>query len=503
MCHRLIVVRAIHRIVSAHESSGQRGVALIGTVLAVLILSMVGMVSVKVTLQEVENANVARDATVAKHLAEAGVDLITQWFHDPSAAPSGSAGAMFLKRFDLPGVGASFFDGHGKSQFMGTADRPDILLDASRSGDDRLLHDPSNGWFRALRRLGQIRKIKVYAPSRPGLLCTVEVTVLAGSVTKTLSLQLTANHVPPLRSPVQLGVTEANRMSDAPLPLWAHWGELLVKGDVRLATRQEIPVKTSVAVLSGQSYADMIRREDRWLELKVGGEVAFLETGANGVSPSAPMPPNVYTNQEPVPGLNLDRWDYDMMKKQALKHGVYYTMDRSGLLYKNGKVGPGLGLSSDRIFNGAFGEPFRGFIFVDTLDQRAPGSDNLGTMFIEPAYLEGLFVINAHVHLKPKGAGRAVAALGPPSGETSDETAEGKPIQLGGIHVNGVLYAAGNLVFDGAPRVYGAVLSGGTLTPAASTSGPLEVWYDYDLHSGLIRGLPLVSVASGTEQELF
>src|SRR6185436_19626058 len=144
-------------------------------------------------------------------------------------------------------------------------------------------------------------------------------------------------------------------------------------------------------------------------------DVAFPETGPGGGS-SVSMPPNVHANQEPTPGLHMDRWDYETMRKQALKYGVYYTMDRNGWLYKNGKVEPGLGLSADQVFR-ADEETLQGLIFVDTLDQRAPGSDNLGTLFIEPAYLEGLVIINAHVHLKPKGSGRSVTAFSPPSGE--------------------------------------------------------------------------------------
>ena len=76
---------------------------------------------------------------------------------------------------------------------------PDVLYDATRPSDDRLLNDPSAGWFRSLSSLGRIERVKVYGPTRPGLLCSVDVTATAKHLSRTISLQLGALAIPTLR----------------------------------------------------------------------------------------------------------------------------------------------------------------------------------------------------------------------------------------------------------------------------------------------------------------
>jgi formylmethanofuran dehydrogenase subunit C len=69
------------------------------------------------------------------------------------------------------------------------------------------------------------------------------------------------------------------------------------------------------------------------------------------------------------------------------------------------------------------------------------------------------------------------------------------PVQLLRVHVNGVLFAAGTITVAGRARVYGAVVTGGTIL--SNSGGTLEVWYDHDLAQGLYRGVPLVYRAPG------
>src|SRR2546429_2024126 len=158
------------------KDGSQEGAALIGTVMVMLILSMLGTVSMNLAALEIESVGAARDEAVARHLAEAGADLAVQWFHDPQSAPIGTDGSLLGKRYELRHSGPSFFDAQGVSQFVGTADHPDLVYEASKPSDDRLLNDPAFGWFRSLGSLGRILKLKAYGPTRPGLLCTVEVT---------------------------------------------------------------------------------------------------------------------------------------------------------------------------------------------------------------------------------------------------------------------------------------------------------------------------------------
>jgi hypothetical protein len=71
------------------------------------------------------------------------------------------------------------------------------------------------------------------------------------------------------------------------------------------------------------------------------------------------------------------------------------------------------------------------------------------------------------------------------------------PVQLSGIHLNGLLYAAGSIRMERSARLYGAVMAGQSVT-SIGTSDVIEIWYNADLAQGLFRGLPVVYRAPGT-----
>ncbi|MGH7254396.1 MAG: hypothetical protein ACREI3_01345, partial [Nitrospirales bacterium] len=333
--------------------TGEHGAALLGAILVMIILSVLGTISLNLAVQEIRHANVVRDDVRARHLAEAGFDQVIRWFHAPAAAPAEPVRGLMHKRYEGSDGSPSFFDEEGRSQFSGTTDHPDVLYDAARPEDDRLLNDPQNGWFRSLRALGRFLRLKVYGPIRPGLLCTVEVTAgtqlsqkpdgeaRSREVTKTLSVQLGAREIPALRAAGQVGSGGAGRRA-GPLPLWVHWGDLLVQGDAWLGRAQEVPRKTPLAPVTGQSYTAMAFPEDRWLDIRVGGEAMVTEERPwiGGPGPVS-IAGTVHAHQEPTPGLKLSRWDYEAMKRQALGFGWYYVLGRDGLLYRNGRQGPG------------------------------------------------------------------------------------------------------------------------------------------------------------------
>lgn len=482
-------------------SVNERGIALLGVLLALLILSVLGLTSMNMAGIEIQSAGATREERTAQHAAEAAVDQVMAWFHDPGSAPEGPVGALFAKRFDLAGSGPSFFDAQGRSQFTGTPERPDVLFDASQPVHDELLNGPTTGWFRSLRGLGRVLKLKVYGPMRPGLLCTVEATAAAASpgssgLARTVSVQMGTRTIPAVRAAVQAAGLLATSPGGVSAPVEVHWGDLKVGGDVLWKTVDAVPLKTDLAPVTGQSYSEMTRREDRWVDIWVGGATLFVTTTPAG---GASLPANVHQRQEPVPGLRMDQWDYESLKQAALLYGRYYARDRDGLLYADGIVEPGRGMTADEVFVSSGVGDHRGLVFIDTLDQQPPRADNLGMLAVGTDYAEGLFVVNAHVSWKPRGPGRPVPALSPPR-EGLASTATRVPVQLSGVHLQGVLYAAGNLLFEGRPRVYGAVLVAGSLGETGGTGSALEVWYNHDLQSGLVRGLPLIYPAAGTWQ---
>jgi hypothetical protein len=125
-----------------------------------------------------------------------------------------------------------------------------------------------------------------------------------------------------------------------------------------------------------------------------------------------------------------------------------------------------------------------------------PRPDNLGVLKLKAPYLEGTIVMQGHLELAPSGAGSTIPALSPPTPDQGNALAR-MPIQLSGMHVNGVLYASGTITLTGTVKLYGAVTAGETIASSDSGSS-LEVWYDHDLGEGLFRGLPVVYRASGT-----
>jgi hypothetical protein len=473
----------------------EQGIALLTVVLIMLLLFIIGTVSVNLATHEIQQASGVADEVMARHLAEAGTELVMSWFHDPSSVPP-AIGGVIRRQHDAAGGGLSYFDALGRSQFTGSSANPDIAFDASRPSDDRLLNDPKTGWFRELQALGRVNAVKVYAPGRPGFLCTIEVTAQAKQVARTVSLQLRALKLSPLRAAVQIQNKPA-RPAATPLPLWLHWGDANIGGNALLGTPEDVPAKSALASVTGQSYGEMAPRLDRWVDIFVGGEALFSPSASPGTIPS-----NVYAQQDPVPGLRWTEWDYDTLKKYAVRYGSYYIRGQDGLLYRDGTVQEGAGRQIDEVLRSREVGDDRRLVFIDTLDQRPPGPDNLGTLDLSLNYAEGFFIVNANVRLVASGAGMSVPALSPPD-ERSSSLATRIPVTLPGIHLRGVLFTPGDMVYEGRPRVYGALLIGGGLQAKTGTPAPLEVWYDNDLGDGLFRGLPLVYPASGTWQETY
>lgn len=478
------------------RASHEQGIALLGVIILALVLALVGAALLDLAGQEASSASGATEVAVAQAVADAAQDLVIAWFHSPRTSPSAVA-ALLTKRQSSSDGSPSFFDQAGRSQFIGTADRPDVWLDASRSADQHLLNDAGTGMFRFLDDLGSVQVLKVYAPSTPGLLCTVDATVTAAgsSARHAVSMQLSALEIPALRAGIQVGGNLGLPQVAPESGALVHWGDLTVGGDLIVQRPEDLPSQSDSAPVTGVSYRDMSHREDRWLSMWVGGPVHLLQLSPEQSS-SVVLPLNVHANQYPTPGVRRDRWGYEQLKKLAKQQGTYVAIDRDGLLYSNGSVEPGHGIAPDDFLRSRSVGDARGLIFIDTLDQKTPRADNLGVVRLNTAYLEAVLVVQGHVMVGPTGSGQSLAVWSPPAGG-SGAAGSRTAAQLSDIHLNGALYAVGNITLDRSMRVFGAVAAEGTI----ATTHPgvtMELWYDHEMGRGLFRGIPVVMRAPGT-----
>ncbi len=476
------------------STEGQQGIALLGALVLVLILSLLGATLLNLAGQEALSAGAGRKTVVAQQLADAAGELVVAWFHSPQSIPPARSSVLAKKNRNAVGA-PSFFDQSGRSQFVGTPGHPDLLLDARNVSDDRMLNDPETGMFRALRHLGTIEDLKVYAPSKPGLLCTVDATVAtqtSPSVRQSVLMQLSALDLPPLRAAAQVGQNLGVPQPGSESSVDVHWGPMKVGEDLVLRRAGEIPTMSVLAPVTGQGYDETAQREDRWMEAWVGGQVQVSQPAVQGQVLS--LPQNVHAQQSPIPGIRLDEWPYEQLKRVAKQFGSYFAIDRSGLLYPQGVVQPGQGISPDEVFRSQAVGDQRGLIFIDTLDQQVPRADNLSTVIIRAGYVEGIVVVQGHVLLAPSG-GQSISVLSPPI--EGDKLGSRASVQLSRVNMNGVLYASGNISVTGKARIFGAVAAGGTIAPS-SAGGTLEVWYNQDVGEGLYKGVPVVYRAPGT-----
>ncbi|QOJ35709.1 MAG: hypothetical protein HRU82_12485 [Nitrospira sp.] len=477
-------------------AENERGVALLAVLMVVFLMTLLGLTSAQLAGQEMIIAGALHEERLAQHAVDAAVDVVTGWFHDPALVPHDIASTFLAKRTANAQGAPSYVDAQGRSQFIGTAEQPDLVFDAAVPAQDRLLNDPLTGWFRSLKGLARILKLRVYGPTRPGLLCTVEVMAGAGRVTKSVAMELGAYAIPSLHAPIQTGALGSDVEGSRPGSVTAHWGDLVVRGHAYLSRADEIPAKSSLASVTGQSYAEMGYREDRWVDLWIGGEVFFSQVPSET---KTEVPANVHVRQMPVPGIKMDQWEYEALKRMAKQFGRYYGIDRDGFLYLGGVIQPGSGIRAAEVFASSGVGNHQGLVFIDTLDAQPPRADNLGTIVLDQEYAEGMFVVNAHVHWRVREKGQSVPALSPPpEGETSLGTRV--PAQLSDIHLQGVLYTAGDLRYAGHVKIYGGIAAQGALVDETNGFGALEVWFNHELRDGFVQGVPVVFQAPGSRQ---
>lgn len=266
-----------------HKIGDSHGHVLLAALMVIIMLVLMSMTLLHLTGQDAPGISAMREQTQALHLAEGAADLVISWFHEPSAAPESLAG-LLMKRQEA-GDGPSFFDAMGRSQFMGSPERPDILLDASNESDARILNGSASGFTGALSDLGRLDRLKIYAPSQPGLLGTVEVTASTAGrrpLPGTIRLQLGALNIPAIGAAVQTGQGLGTVAPGGASTIMTHWGDIRVTGDMVVNHDHDLVVKSGSAPVTDQSYETLRILEDRWVDYWIGGNVSLLSPSGSG-----------------------------------------------------------------------------------------------------------------------------------------------------------------------------------------------------------------------------
>src|SRR5690348_7310252 len=137
------------------------GHVLLATLMVISILLLIGITSLYLAGQDVPGVAAMKEEAAAQQLADAAAELVVGWFHDPSLAPVSVAG-LLAKREGDAASGPSFFDATRRSQFIGTVDHPDVLLDAAGGFDNNVLNGSPSGFSGSLQDVGRLVKVKLY-----------------------------------------------------------------------------------------------------------------------------------------------------------------------------------------------------------------------------------------------------------------------------------------------------------------------------------------------------
>jgi hypothetical protein len=475
----------------------ERGAIVVVALLALALLSVLAGAWLRVVAAERDAIHREERVIQAEFLADGAVERVLAWFADPSTfggtmvinetggcRPARDPGEVFLKRcIDAAGLpGFKSADGH--AQFAGTWDRPDLIYswdpatDLS-SGVPNPVGDapPRPAWPPAVR--GEVR---ILAPDSPDAVATVVSRVMVGAdADVTMRVELIAGPWRGIPGAIHAGAAGAG-----PFPVRVHWGDVFVEGplDVR-EDLDRLPRHRVDAPVNGEPYV-VEPGADRWFEVSAGGKIFGPPRNDTGFAE-----PYAHLHEDqaiPKPGV----WGYEALKDYAKRDGRYFTTRGTGLLYPDDRE-PGL---SPGVALGALPRDGK-FVFVDTLDRRSPGTDNMETLRFDLDRADADAYVGAHVVLTGF-EGRSVVVDAP----SADGAPSGAPVTQGvtlaRVHHVGALLVAGTVETRNRVNVFGAVAAGRGFVD----TGGLELWYDSRLATGYRRGFAPVLVKPGSRRRI-
>jgi len=470
-----------------------RGVALVIVLLVLLLFSLLGAAALRMGHNDMEQGGVQIAQQEAGYLAESGVELAVGWFARPETfagviAPSASscpaparAQELLAKRCRRRNGRASFLTDDGASQFQGTPAAPDGVIGLSASS----LLPPE-----VLMGDGATIEVALFGPTTPGAVCTVQATGrTAGGASRTVRVELYEAAVPVLTAAAGAGTAGASVG-----PVRVHWGRLRYEGDGRLpADPDEVPVLTPLAPVDGRPYGGpdhLDGRLDQWMGVTIGGRL-LEPAGDAAAGPELLQRWAGRSNVRIGAAAPTDggSWFYPELKRLARRFGRYYTTDREGRLYRDGRPPA---LEADAVVGDAVGDASASgaVLFIDTLDGQPPRpgpGGNLPVITLSRAVGHHPVYVGADLVLAPSAVGAGSLTVPSPLDD-------GTVVALEAVSFSGGFFVAGRLTVLRDSRLFGAVYAAGGFEGTEQ----LELWYDRRLGKGTWPDWPVVSIMPGS-----
>ncbi|MBI3805530.1 MAG: hypothetical protein HY282_17410 [Nitrospirae bacterium] len=410
-----------------------------------------GLLAFHVSSGELQISAYGERELASTYLAEAGVEKILSWVSNPTKSPN----PTFFAR--LPATHCS-----------GEKASPDFQV------SDALMNDLSEGPFSELGNRGKLFDLRLFKPSHPDGICTIQSAAVVGKGTaKVIRVEIGRNPLPPITAGVQ-GFGETGVASS----VWGHWGPVRYTGNVRLGTAlNKIPVVNPTLSPYAYPYTEQGPNEDPVTEIHVQKQI-------NG--PLTQGYTNVFENDSTVGLDSVMPTKQDDIKNFIKGHGGYYVVSPSGRLEQNGV---------DRgAFDDLFGDPGDDYAlaWIDIV----PGYSSSDPIRLGRKNYRGYFYFSGNVQVQddPFQIGMTVEAQAHPWSSRLSGS-----VTLNHIRLDGLFYALGAIELQGPFSSYGAFYAGQGFTGPGAEN--LQVWYDNRLRSSYV-GVPPVTRLKGTWHSL-
>lgn len=425
----------------------ERGTALLAAIMLLVLANGLGLLAFHVSTGELQISTYAGRELASAYLAESGVEKVLSWVADPARSP------------DPP-----LFSGLLTQRCSGERTSPDFQLSSA------ILNDMNEGPFSELKETGKLIDLRLYKPSHPDGICTVQSGAVAGKgPVKVVRVEITRNPMPPITAGIQ-GFGETGVSA----PVWGHWGPIRYTGGVRFEGRPErIPTVNPILSPHPRPYREEGPNEDPMMEIHV-------ERGIEGLSVQRRS--NLFEND----AVRLDTATpnrLEEIKSFIKRRGGYYVVSPSGRLEQNG---------IDRgEFDDIFGSPGEEYAlaWIDVL----PGYSRLEPIRLGRKNYRGYFYFSGSVQIQEDRfqTGMTVQARSHPWSATHPG-----PIQLSHIRLDGLFYVLGGIELQGPLTAYGALYAGQGFTGSGAEN--LQVWYNKDFASADYSNVPPFVRLKGT-----